>query len=149
MRLPVLLLWAALMAAGTRLLGWWTVPVLGALAPLVAAATGGEPWAPRHGRSVARGAALAAVLGWAALLVWAGTGPQFETVTGLVRTLLKVPWPAVALLTLLLPALLAWSAAALSEGVLAVAHVHGDEALAAPRRDPGSTLEPRSTTGLG
>lgn len=151
MRLLVLLVWAALMAAGTRLLGWWTVPILGALAPVVAAAEGGERWAPRHGRSVARGVALAAVLGWAALLAWAALGPQFGTVAGLVGTLLRAPWPAVVLVTLLLPTVLAWSAAALAEGALALAHVpvHATDATLPARRDARPALEPRSSTGLG
>ena len=138
------------MAAGTRLLGWWSVPILGALAPLAATRSGADHWVPRQGRSVARGAALAAVLGWAALLAWAVAGSQFGTVTGLVGTLLRVPWPALVVVTLLLPALLAWSAAALAEGALAMAHVpaHAPESVASPRRDAGSTLEPHSTAGL-
>ena len=151
MRLLVLPVWAALMAAGTRLLGWWTVPILGALAPLVAAAASGERRAPRQGRSVARGAALAAALGWAALLAWAAVGPQFGTVAGLVGSLLRAPWPAVALVTLLLPAVLAWSAAALAEGALALAHLpaHETDALPPTRRDAAPSLEPRSSAGLG
>ena len=150
MRLVVLLIWAALMAAGTRLLGWWSVPILGALAPLAAAAAGADRWVPRQGRSVARGTALAAVLGWAALLAWAVVGPQFGTVTGLVGALLRVPWPALVVVTLLLPALLAWSAAALAEGALAMAHVpaHTPDPSAPARRDASPTLEPHSTVGL-
>ena len=149
MRLLVLVIWTALMAAGTQLLGWWAVPALGALASLAGA--GGERWAPRQGRSVARGAALAAVLGWAALLAWAAIGPQFGVVTGLVGALLRVPWPAVAVVTLFLPALLAWSASALAEGVLALAHVplHEPGSAAPARHDAGPALEPRSTPGLG
>jgi hypothetical protein len=151
MRLLVLLVWAALMAVGTRLLGWWTVPVLGALAPIAAAALGGDRWVPRQGRSVPRGAAMAAVLGWAALLAWAAVGPQFGTVAALVGTLLRAPWPAVALVTLLLPAVLAWSAAALAEGALALAHlpVHASDTMSPTRRDAGAALEPRSSAGLG
>ena len=150
MRLLVLLVWSALMAAGTRLLGWWTVPLLGALAAIVAA-LGGERWAPRLGRSAARGAMLAAALGWAVLLAWAAVGPQFGTVAGLVQTLLPAPWSAVAALTLLLPALLAWSAAALAEGALALAHVpvHAPDVPSPTRRDAGPALEPRSSAGLG
>jgi hypothetical protein len=149
MRLLILVIWSAVMAAATRLLGWWAVPALGALASLAVAA-GGERWAPRQGRSVARGAALAAVLGWAALLAWAAIGPQFDTVTGLVGTLLRVPWPVAAVVTLLLPALLAWSASALAEGALALAHARHEPGPAAPaRRDGGATLEPRSTPGVG
>ena len=151
MRLLVLLIWSALMAAGTRLLGWWMVPILGALAPIASAVAGGERWAPRQGRSVPRGAALAAVLGWAALLAWAAIGPQFGSVSALVGRLLGAPWPAVALVTLLLPAVLAWSAAALVEGALALARlpVHASDAVATSRRDAGRALEPRSSAGLG
>ncbi len=139
------------MAAGTVLLGWWAVPILGALAPVAAAALGGARWAPRQGRSVPRGAAFAAAFGWAALLAWAAVGPQFGTVSGLVGTLLQAPWPAVAAVTLLLPAVLAWSAAALAEGALALAHlpVPATDTMSPTRRGAASALEPRSSAGLG
>ena len=149
MRLLVLLAWSALFAAATRLLGWWTVPVLGALA-VVAATVLGPARAPRQGASVARGAALAAALGWAALLAWAAAGPQFGSVGALVGGILRAPWPAVAVVTLLLPALLAWCAAALAEAALALAGAPDADELepTARRRDGAPALEPRSSAGL-
>jgi hypothetical protein len=149
MRLLVLLAWSALFAVATRLLGWWTVPVLGALA-VVAAAVLGPARAPRQGASVARGAALAAALGWAALLAWAAAGPQFGAVGALVGGILRAPWPAVAVVTLVLPALLAWCAAALAEAAFALAGApDADEPEPRTRRRDGApALEPRSTAGL-
>jgi hypothetical protein len=149
MRLVVLLVWSALFAVATRLLGWWTVPIVGALAPLAAASLG-PARAPRQGASVARGAALAAALGWGALLAWAAGGPQFRAVGALVGGILRASWPVVALLTLLLPAVLAWCAAALAEGALALASTPEPDATAsrATLRDGTPAFEPRSTAGL-
>ena len=99
-------LWLLLVAAfglATALLGWWTVPVLGALWGL--AATGGRLWL---------GAALAAAAAWAVLLtLTALAGPVGELAVKL-GGVMGVPGVFLVLLTLLFPALLAGSAAELA-----------------------------------
>ena len=90
-------------------LGWWTVPV-------VAAVWGGL----RPGlRRPILSAALAAALGWGAWLLadllrdpaaFARLGPRLGSV-------MQIPSPFLLLITLLFPALLAWSAAALTCGL--------------------------------
>jgi hypothetical protein len=138
MRLLPLVLWAAVTALATRLLGWWSVPLVAALmvglgalvAPRVAA---------RLGRSTAGGAAAAAALAWAALIAWDATGPGFGAVRGILGRLFELPWPAVVAVTLALPAVLAWCAAAVAEGALALWHpAEGADPLAPPVALPAS-----------
>jgi hypothetical protein len=97
----------AAFALGTRL-GWWAVP-------LVAALWGGlRPRVP----APAATAALAAAAAWGAWLLidwWAGQGALGALATRLGGVMNLPPFLAI-LLTLMLPALLAWSAAALSGG---------------------------------
>jgi hypothetical protein len=109
-----LALLAAAFALATRAFGWWTVPVL-------AAAWGAaRAWDGRAAAtSVIRGpaeAALAALAAWAVLLgLAAARGPAGE-LAGRLAELMRVPAPALVLLTLLVPAALAWSAAAVARG---------------------------------
>jgi hypothetical protein len=105
--LRVMLL-AASFAAATIALGWWTVPLLGAAWPIIDRDDIGAP----------RTAALAAILGWGALLTWDATYPAFGL---LGRRLSGVLGPPVVLLvaaTLLLAAALAWGAATVVSGIL-------------------------------
>ncbi|MDF1503314.1 hypothetical protein PYV61_10200, partial [Roseisolibacter sp. H3M3-2] len=60
-----------------------------------------------------------AALGWGALPAAAAAGPGFGALGGMLGRLFSLPWPAVLALTMALPALLAWSAAALAEGAAA------------------------------
>ena len=116
-----LLLRAALVALATWGLGWWAVPVVAALLALLSAwRAGGSAPAAAARASVALEIACAAALGWAALLALDAAGAQFGAVGGILGRLMPVPWPAVAALTLLLPACLAWCAAAVAEGGLAL-----------------------------
>ncbi len=98
----------ALMALGTWLLGWWTVPLIAALVALL----------DRNRKSSVVKASLAALLAWGILL---GSQDVFGTsVTQLNRDLAKslgVPTSVPLALTLALPALLAASAAATVVGV--------------------------------
>jgi hypothetical protein len=100
-RLLRTLAFAALVAAGTTVAGWWTVPVLAAI------------WAralPRP-RAVVRTCALGAALGWAALLAWtASEGPLSPIAQRTSGVLQLPPWGLIGL-TLLFPALLAGAAA--------------------------------------
>jgi hypothetical protein len=104
--LRVMLL-AASFAAATIALGWWTVPLLGAAWPIIDRDDIGAP----------RTAALAAILGWGALLTWDATYPPFGL---LGRRLAGVFGPPAVLLvaTLLLVAALAWGAATVVSGIL-------------------------------
>jgi hypothetical protein len=92
---------ALAVATLTWLLGWWAV----VLAALVA---GAVLW-HRHGAAwlVTLGAALA----WAALLAVDAVGGRFSTLASSIAGVMRVPVPALLLVTLLFGALLAWSAA--------------------------------------
>jgi hypothetical protein len=97
-------------AAGTWLLGWWTVPV-------VALAYG--LW---NGRSVTRApgspvVALAAALAWGLLLAAAAVSAPVAALAGRLGALMGQPSFALYAATLLFPALLAWSAAALGHAI--------------------------------
>ncbi|MGZ8411526.1 MAG: hypothetical protein ACXW05_02230 [Gemmatirosa sp.] len=130
MRLVPLVLWAAATALTTRLLGWWSVPLVAALMVVLGTALGPRMEA-RLGRSTAGGAAAAAALAWAALLAWDAAGPGFGAVRGILARLFELPWAAVLAATLALPAMLAWCAAAVAEGAMALWHpAHADRAAA-------------------
>ncbi len=92
-----------LMALATWLLGWWTVPLL-------AAVTG---WWQRRAAGRAGLVGLAAALAWALLLALAAVGPRFGAVSVELAGIMRLPLAVLWLATALLPALLAWSAAAL------------------------------------
>ena len=96
------LLLAELFAVATYAFGWWTVPLIAALWAIVS-----------RDDTPARLAALCAALGWGTLLVLdAIKGPVGEMATTL-GGVMRVPAVVLTLLTLIYPALLAWSAAAL------------------------------------
>lgn len=96
----------ALIAAfvGAEWVGWWAVPAAAALFGLLG---------PRFRRPALR-AGLAA--GTAALFWLAGTalgrGEAFERLSRAAAGIFHLPAPVILLLTILFPALLAWSAAA-------------------------------------
>ena len=95
-------LFAELFAVATYALGWWTVPVLAAA------------WALASGHAkVARTAALCAALGWATLLILDVVKGPVDTMATRLGGVMGVPPFVLLLLTLIFPALLAWSAAAL------------------------------------
>ena len=97
--LPRLVIVTAAIAAGTWLAGWWAVPVLALIAGLLT-------WRPS---TVALGAALA----WAVLLVINALAGTMARVASTLGDVMGLPAPAVVAVTLLFPALLAWSAAAI------------------------------------
>ena len=97
---------AATMAALTWLLGWWGVLLAAALVGVVHYRVGGGGWR----------VALAGAAAWAALLVADAAAGPFGTVARTLGGVLRVPGPALVLLTLAFPALLAWSAATLAAG---------------------------------
>jgi hypothetical protein len=92
---------ALMFAAATMLLGWWTVPVVGGAWGLLV-----------NRRGAWRAAAGAAAIAWAVLLavfVAGGLGTLISQLGGSLR----LPGLVVAVLTLILPAVLAGSAAEL------------------------------------
>ncbi|HEX6575758.1 MAG TPA: hypothetical protein VF042_12390 [Gemmatimonadaceae bacterium] len=100
-----IILLAELFAVATYAFGWWTVPIIAALWTLLS----------RDTRRI-RMAAFCAALGWATLLALdtvKGPVPAMATRLGGV---MHVPSIVLIILTLVLPALLAWSAAALVAG---------------------------------
>ncbi len=89
-------------AVATFGLGWWTVPVIAAIYALSSSNS-----------NRARIAALCAVGGWGTLLLLdAVKGPVGAMATRL-GGVMSIPAPVLFLLTLIFPALLAWSAAKL------------------------------------
>jgi hypothetical protein len=94
------------MAALTWLLGWWGVLLAASIVGFAFFREGGGGWR----------VALAAAAAWGALLgADAVTGPS-GTVSRTLAGVLRIPAPALVLLTLAFPALLAWSAASLVAG---------------------------------
>ena len=92
---------ALAVATLTWLLGWWGVVIAALVAGVVL----------RQRRGVAWLVALAAVVAWVALLAVDAVGGRFSTLAGSVAGVMRVPVPALLLVTLLFGALLGWSAA--------------------------------------
>ncbi len=97
---------AAIMAVGTAVLGWWTVPVTA----LVAGTLG------LSARPVRTGAA-AGLLAWAALLVWRAAGGPVGALATLLGNVMGLPGPGVLAATLVFPALLGGAAAGVGAGL--------------------------------
>jgi hypothetical protein len=96
-----LIVFAALVAVGTVLGGWWTVPLLAAL------------WVRLlpTGRGIRRTTALGGALGWGAILGWSARhGPVPAVATRMSAALDLPPW-GFAAASLIFPALLAAAAA--------------------------------------
>jgi hypothetical protein len=110
MRFLILVVLAAVMAAGTLYVGWWAVPVIAALWGLLAG------WRA-HGTGRAGLAAAAAALGWAALLALDALGGRLVGLAELFARTARLPAAVFPVLTLVFPALLAWAAAALAGSV--------------------------------
>jgi hypothetical protein len=86
-------------ALATRVLGWWGVPLTAALWGVLSPDTDGGV------------AALGACLGWAGLLYRDHTFGPIGTLASDLGTLFHLPPLVLFVLTLLFPAVLAWSAA--------------------------------------
>lgn len=85
-------------------LGWWTVPVVAAFWGMFGAPT------PRR----ALFGALCAAFGWACLLLVDATRGSVATVASQTAEVMSIPPAGLYAVTLLFPALLAWSAATVS-----------------------------------
>jgi hypothetical protein len=89
------------MAALTWLLGWWGVLLAALIVGFVFHREGGGGWR----------IALAAALSWAALLAVNAASGSLGIVATTLGSVMRVPGAVLVLLTLVFPALLAWSAA--------------------------------------
>lgn len=101
-RLSLILLDTVLIGLGTWLLGWWAVPLI---AGIVGFRDRGE--SGRAGQ-----VALAASLAWTVLILIDLLAGPFGRLTSMLGGAMGVPGAAVLALTILFPAILAWSAAA-------------------------------------
>ncbi|HMA20574.1 MAG TPA: hypothetical protein VKO87_07200 [Gemmatimonadaceae bacterium] len=97
---------AELFAVATYALGWWTVP-------LIAAAWG---FVSRDANA-ARYTALCAMAGWVTLLLLDAAKGPVASMAARLGGVMGIPAVLLYVLTLLFPALLAWSAAKLSAGL--------------------------------
>lgn len=116
---------AAAMVLATRWLGWPAPAVVGAAAAACVAAFERTPPERARRTTPARESALAALIGWGALLAWSMLGGRAPGVVRMLGGLVGVRGPtavAVAalllLLTLALGAALAWAGATLVTGLL-------------------------------
>jgi hypothetical protein len=113
-RLGFLALLAAFVLASW--LGWWAIPAVAALWGF---------WRPAVWRPLLS-AAVAAALAWGIWLLvdFVGDPGAFARLGSRLGAVLPLPLPGLLLLSLLLPALLAWSAAALACGLANVRLTH-------------------------
>lgn len=86
----------------TALVGWWTVPLVGAGAGLLARGRGGAPMLD---------AAVGGALGWALLLLWDAAHGPVAALAQRVAGVMQLPPSALIGVTLVFPALLAGAAA--------------------------------------
>ena len=101
-RLVKAVLLAEAFAVATFGLGWWTVPVIAALYGIAST----NPYR-------ARTAALCAVGGWATLLLLDAIKGPVSAMASRLGGVMGLPGVVLLLITLIFPALLAWSAAAI------------------------------------
>lgn len=99
----------AAIAAGTWVVGWWTVPVVGAIWGYVRRDDAAGPLA----------AGLAAMVAWGLLIAIAASGAPKGSVMDAVGAAMRVGPGALVALSVAFPALLASSAAALVRAVSA------------------------------
>jgi hypothetical protein len=106
---------SAAMAALTWLLGWWGVLLAAAIVGFVFRDHGGGGW--RVG--------LSGALAWGALLLFDALAGPFGVVSTTLGGVMRVPGLVLVLVTLALPALLAWSAATVVAESRRLARVNG------------------------
>ena len=97
------LMLAAAFALGTWILGWWAVPLLGAVWGFM-----------RRGRPRFASAFVAGALAWAALLTLDATSGALARLASVMGGIFSMPAPAVLVVTILYAALLAGCAAQVS-----------------------------------
>ncbi len=109
-RVAVALGVALLVGAATWAMGWWAVVPIAVVAA----------WFLRDVRGVISSITIGAALGWALLLGIDAMGGRLGALTSALAGTLGAPSVAVIFVTLAFPALLAWSAATLTLGVVAL-----------------------------
>lgn len=92
---------AAGVAGLTWVVGWWGVTIVALIVGVVYARDGGRAWQ----------VALGASEGWAVLLLIDALEGRLGRVATTVAGSMSIPAPALLVVTLLLPALIGWSAA--------------------------------------
>jgi hypothetical protein len=92
---------AAAFALATRALGWWAVPLVGAAWTLLSRGATRAPW----------DAALAAIVGWSAIFVFAALTSPLTELARRMAGIFGQPPLALYGITLLYGALLAWGGA--------------------------------------
>jgi hypothetical protein len=104
--MPVIriLLVAAVVALATWFLGWWSVPLTGAVYALLRR---GEDHAVLE-------AALGAMLAWGALLAWQTTNPAYSRLSAAISGVFPVPAVVLMVVAVLFAGLLAGAAARLT-----------------------------------
>lgn len=95
-------------AAGTTMLGWWTVPIVGFAA---------GAWLGPSNRPIVS-ASGAAVLAWMLLLGHAALAPGFGRLLSQLESLLALPGPLLLAATLAMPALLAGAGALVGQAAV-------------------------------
>ena len=99
---------AIVFAVATFVAGWLSIPVIGAVFAIVVR----KPSAPGE-------AALAALLGWGALLARSALVPAFTTLLARLGGIFPIPGVGVVVLALVFAMALAWSSARLVTAVAA------------------------------
>jgi hypothetical protein len=92
---------AAAVATLTWIVGWWGVAVVAHIAGVLLQRRRGAAWL----------VALATMAGWGVLIVVDMFGGRFSPLAASIAGVMRVPVPALLIVTLLFGALLAWSAA--------------------------------------
>ena len=105
MTLVRILVLAVAMAAGTWLLGWWSVPLIAALYSVARPADSGP----------VRDATIGAVLAWGAMLAWHASNPAFGRLSAAIGGIFPVPAVVVMFIAVLFAAALAASAARVAQ----------------------------------
>lgn len=100
-----LLVLLLLFAGGTWLAGWWAILILAAL------------WGWFRWKEPVWRAALAAALVWGAFLLLAGPALTLIKLFDRLGRIFPAPGPAIALLSVVYAAVLAWAAARLMQGL--------------------------------
>jgi hypothetical protein len=95
---------ALVVALSTWVAGWWSVAVVALVAGYLMRRSGGNAWR----------VALGSAEGWAILLIVDTLGGRSRELLSILAGTMSIPGPALIIATLLFPALIGWSGAALA-----------------------------------
>ena len=106
-RVLIVVILAVMVAVCTWFLGWWSIPILSAIA-------GALWWDHEHvGRDVGVGAAV----GWVLLLAYAASAGRLVPLARALGGVLFLPWPLLIVVALGFAAALGWSATTVGANV--------------------------------